>query len=230
MQDLWIHLEELRRRILFCLGILFLLSVVCYFQSDSLLSFLLKPLESASQKAYFFSPYDAFLVKLKITFWSAFLLVIPLFLTEAWLFVAPGLYAKEKKIFLISLISSLALFLSGVWISIKIVIPTTIHFFLGFSSADLAPLISIEKYLGLVIWMSASFGLAFVTPVVLVGLVKLRVLSVKNLKSARRYVVVGIFILAAIITPTPDPLSQCLLAIPLIVLFEASIWIARLIR
>ncbi len=222
----WSHLEELRQRLIFCLVVVAFLSVGCYFFSDSLLLFLLLPLQKISQKAYFFSPYDAFVIKLQLTFWSALFLSVPLIFAEIWLFTAPGLYRKEKTIFLSVLFSSVLLFLIGVCISIFLVIPVTVQFFLSFASPPLTPLISVEKYLSFVVWMALSFGLAFVAPVFLVGLVKLGILNVKQLSRMRRYVVVGIFVFAAVITPSPDPFSQCILAIPLWLLFEASLVIA----
>src|SRR3989338_6530866 len=130
----WNHLEEFRKRLIFSILAVFLASFVCYFFSDRILSFLIKPLTTLAQKAYFLSPYDAFLIKLQVSFWSGVLVTAPLLLTETWLFVAPGLYAKEKKAFLFLLFASFGLFLLGLAIAFFAVIPVTLRFFLGFST------------------------------------------------------------------------------------------------
>ncbi len=228
-QAFWDHLEEFRKRLIVSITAVFLASFVCYFFSGRILSFLVKPLTALAQKAYFLSPYDAFLIKLQVSFWSGLLVAAPLLLTETWLFVAPGLYAKEKKAFLFLLFSSLVLFLFGLAIAFFAVIPVTLRFFLGFSTAELSPLISIEQYLSFVVWMGLAFGLAFEMPLFLIGLVKFGILQIKKLEEMRRYIVVGIFIFSAVVTPSPDPLSQCLLAVPLWILFEVSLVIGRMV-
>ena len=225
----WNHLEELRKRLIISVVSVFVTSFVCYFFSGRIISFLTAPLAALAQKAYFLSPYDAFLIKLQVSFWGGVFLSAPLLLTETWLFIAPGLYAKERKAFLFLLFSSVALFLLGLSLAFFAVIPVTLRFFLGFSTPELSPLISIEKYLGFVIWMGLAFGLAFETPLFLVGLVKFGILEIEQLQKMRRYIIVGIFIFSAVVTPSPDPLSQCLLAVPLWILFEASLVIGRMV-
>ena len=226
----WAHLEELRKRLIFCILTVSVLAVACYFFSSEILSFLTRPLSSISQKAYFLSPYDAFVVKLQISFWTAVFLASPLLLTEVWLFIAPGLYEKEKRFFSIFLLTSIVLFLIGLSLGVFFVVPATLNFFLAFSTPELQPLISIDKYLSMVAWMALAFGLASETPIFLVGLVRFKVLSLDQLKSMRKYVIVGIFVFAAVVTPSPDPFSQCLLAIPLWLLFELSLIATRFLE
>lgn len=224
--NVWEHFEEMRGRLLFVLVVFVVVAAGCYLISDHILRFLTHPLEIAAQRAYFVSPYDAFLVKLQVTFWSALFLSSPILLTELWLFVAPGLLTHEKMVFWTVLIASILLFSAGVAFSMLFIIPATIRFFLGFSTPELQPLISIEKYLSFVIWMSLGFGLSFQMPIGLVGLVRLGILTPKQLSSVRRYAVIGIFIFSAVITPTPDPVTQCLLALPLWMLFEIALFVA----
>ena len=226
----WDHLEELRERLIFSLIVVVLLSVACYLKSDQILNHLTKPLALLSQKTYFLSPYDAFVVKLQVSFWGAVLLSMPVFLTELWLFVAPGLYQREKAVFLNLIFASVFLFLLGLALAFFAVIPATVRFFLGFSTAELVPMISIGQYLNFAIGMALAFGLAFETPVLLIGFVKFGLLKADQLSAARAYTVVVIFVFAAIVTPSPDPFSQCALAIPLWILFEISLLIARAIN
>lgn len=230
IETFWGHLEELRQRLFFSVGLLIATILFSYFFSDTIISFLIKPLTELSQKAYFLSPYDAFLVKLQVSFWGGFFLAAPLLLAEVWLFVVPGLYKKEKKAFLFLLISSVFLLLAGVSVALFAVVPTTMRFFLKFSTPELLPMISISEYLNFVVWMGVAFGLAFEMPLFLIGLVKLRIVTVSQLARIRPYAIILIFIFAALVTPSPDPLSQCLLAIPLWILFEASLLAARMIR
>lgn len=228
--SMWSHLEELRKRLLISVLVVAVFSVIAYFFSDQILNFILKPLSNLSHKAYFISPYDAFVVKLQVAFWAALFLAAPLLLTQIWLFVAPGLYHREKKLFLLLALSSVVLFVAGLSAAFFIVIPATMEFFLSFGTSTLEPLISIEKYFSFIVWMGLSFSLAFQTPIFLVGLVKLGIVELETLKSVRRSVVVVVFIISAVITPSPDPFSQCLLALPLWLLYEASLLIASFPR
>jgi len=228
--SVWDHFEELRNRLLITLSVLIIISIGCYFFSDLILQFITSPLEKLSQKVYYTSPYDAFVIKLQVSFWSAIFLASPLLLTEAWFFIAPGLYKNEKRIFLLILFPIIFLFLAGAALAVLFIIPAALSFFLSFSSSILQPLFSVEKYFNFVVWMALSFGIAFQMPVFLVGLVRLGVLKVEQLKSLRRYVVVIIFIISALITPSPDPFSQCALALPLWLLFEISLLVSRIVQ
>lgn len=226
-KSFWEHLEELRKRLLFCIAFVFVGSIVIYFSSsETIFSFVARPLTSLSQKIYFLSPYEAFMVKLQVAFWGGFFLSVPLLVAEAWLFIAPGLYSNERKTFLALLAASLLLFAGGASLAFFAVVPATMRFFLGFATAELVPLISVGKYLSFTFWLTLAFGLALEMPLLLVGLVKFRLLEVSGLQSFRPYLIVGIFLFSAVVTPTPDPVTQCLLAIPLWGLFEAAILIA----
>ncbi len=224
------HLEELRKRIIFSIIFLAVLSIFSYFFSNQILSFLIRPVSSVAQKIYYLSPYDAFVVKLQVAFWSGIFLASPLLLTEAWLFIAPGLYVRERKFFFLFIIISIVLFFLGLSIAIFAVIPTTIQFFLSFSTPELLPLISVDQYLSFYVWMALAFGLAFEAPIFLVGLVRFGIVQLDYLKSMRRYVIVGIFVFSAIVTPSPDPFSQCLLAFPLWILFEISLFFSGFLK
>ncbi len=226
---MWDHVDELRNRLLLTIFVLIAASVGCYFFSDTILLVITSPLEKLSQKVYFTSPYDAFVIKLQVSFWSAIFITSPLLLTEFWFFIAPGLYKKERAVFLMILFPVIVLFLTGVALSLFWIVPAALSFFLSFSSPVLQPLLSVEKYFNFVVWMSLSFGIAFQMPVLLVGLVHLGVLKSGQLQSLRKYAIVVIFIFAAVVTPSPDPFSQCALAVPLWILFEISLLVSRLV-
>ncbi|PIQ85772.1 MAG: twin-arginine translocase subunit TatC [Candidatus Omnitrophica bacterium CG11_big_fil_rev_8_21_14_0_20_45_26] len=222
------HLNELRKRIFLCLSVLIVLAVGCYFISDQIYFFLTQPIRGLSQKLYFLEPYGAFAVKLQITLLSALFFAAPLLLTEIWLFVAPGLYTKEKKAVSLLMAVSIFLFVAGCALAFFAVVPFAIRFFLGFSTPDLQPIISIQQYMEFVAWLSLGFGAAFQAPIFLIGLVWLGVVKTAQINMMRPYVIVGLFVFAALLTP-PDPLTQCLLAIPLWGLFEVSYWITKVI-
>jgi len=154
---------------------------------------------------------------------------MPLLLTELWLFIAPGLYTNEKSNFTTLLLASITLFVLGVVLAFFVVVPMALRFFLGFSTPELQPIISIQRYMNFVTWMALGFGLAFQGPVFLVGLVRFGIVTLEKITSLRGYMVLGSFIFAALMTP-PDPVSQCLLALPLWLLFEMSLVVAKFIK
>jgi sec-independent protein translocase protein TatC len=227
----WIlHLEELRRRLFVILAALAAASVLAFFFSDPLFHLLTRPIRVFEEKLYFLSPYEAFLVKLKVSIFAGAVLSSPVTFTQIWLFVAPGLYEKEKRLVLLSSGWTAVCFLAGILFAFFLVAPFALKFFLGFQTADLRPLISIREYIAFVTALLISFGAAFVFPVFLLLLVRLGVLEAATLARQRRLAVVIIFIAAAMLTPTTDILSQLLLAAPLLFLFEGSLFFARRIE
>lgn len=224
------HLEELRVRLIRVIVALSVVSVAAYFFSQSVVELLMRPLRGYVTELFFFEPVTAFMVRLKITLFTGIIFTSPYLFYETWMFVAPGLHPSERRVVLpITAISSL-LFLIGVWFCYALVLPATLGFFLGFQTGQLKPLIDVERYFSFTTMFLASFGAAFDLPVFIVGLVKLGVLNSGMLRRIRKQMVVGIFILAAVITPSPDAASQIFLAVPMLFLYEASIWAARLVE
>lgn len=222
------HFEELRKRLIVCLVTFFVLSVVAYFFSHPLLDLLTWPLRLySSEPLVFQKPYEAFLIHIKVAAFAGLVLASPLLLTQLWLFIAPGLYDKEKKVFLPVLFISIALFLVGIVFAFLWVIPWGLHLMLSFQTDSMKPMLSIGPYFSFLTGMLLAFGVLFDFPVILVGLVELGVVRTATLVQSRRSIIVVIFIAAAVLTPSPDPLSQLLLAFPLWALFEISIFIAR---
>ncbi len=169
-----------------------------------------------------------FLVPLKVTLMAAFLMALPVVLYQMWAFVAPGLYQHEKRLVIPLLASSVVLFFVGMAFAYFVVFPVAFGFFAGYTPAGVQMMTDIDKYLSFVLAMFIAFGITFEVPVVLIVLVRLGVVSLEKLKQARPYTTVGAFIVAAIVTP-PDVVSQLLLAIPLVLLYELGLLMARFV-
>lgn len=224
------HLDELRRRIIVVIVAVFLFGVVSFFYSESLLNLVTAPIQRSLDTLYFLTPYEAFLARVKISVLSGIILSSPIIFLELWFFVSPGLYRKEKKLVLPMVLSSTVLFFLGVLFAYFIVIPFALQFFMEFQTYSLLPLISLGSYLSFFLSFVLVFGLAFNLPVLLTGLVVLKVIGASFLVSQRKLVIVLIFILAAVLTPTADIFTQCILALPLWLLFEGSVLIAKVIE
>ncbi len=227
----WVdHLEELRRRLFVILGGLAAASVVSFFFSDAIFHFLIQPIRAFQEKLYFMAPYEAFLVKLKVSFFAGIILSAPVTFIQLWRFVAPGLYEKEKRQIAIATSWTVFCFFFGIIFAFFFVAPFALQFFLGFQTPDLRPLISVKEYISFFIGFLLAFGIAFVFPVFLLVLVRFGILQCSELTRQRRLAIVIIFIAAAILTPTTDVITQTLLAIPLIALFEISLLMAKRIE
>jgi sec-independent protein translocase protein TatC len=170
-----------------------------------------------------------FMVPVKVTALVAFMIALPYVLYQAWAFVAPGLYEHEKKLALPLVVGSTALFLLGVAFCYFFVFGRVFAFIHSFAPKSITPAPDIEAYFSFVITMFLAFGVTFEIPIVVIVLVRMGLVSVEKLRDARPYVIVGAFIIAAVVTP-PDVLSQLLLAIPMCLLYEAGLVLARFIK
>ena len=229
------HLMELRSRLVRCVAALVVAFGICLFFADQILGFLIQPLKSAFPEGQgqliFTKLYEVFFVELKVALFAGFCIAFPYIANQLWAFVAPGLYAREKKAFLPFLLATPFLFLSGAALAYYVVMPTAFEWFLGFEgeAGGLAinALPAANEYLGLVMQFILAFGMSFLLPVLLLLLHRAGIVTREQLVGARRYVIVLVVALAAVITP-PDPGSQLLLAIPLILLYEGSLVLMRL--
>lgn len=170
-----------------------------------------------------------FMVPIKVTLLAAFILALPVVLYQAWAFVAPGLYRHEQRLALPLIASSTVLFLLGMAFCYFVVFRTVFHFIAGFAPESITPAPDIEAYVGFVITMFVAFGITFEVPIAVILLVKSGMVSVEKLRSARGYVIVGAFVIAAVVTP-PDVLSQFMLAVPLCLLFELGLWVSSFMK
>jgi sec-independent protein translocase protein TatC len=169
-----------------------------------------------------------FLVPMKVTALVAFMIALPYVLYQAWAFVAPGLYEHEKRLALPVVIASTVLFLLGVAFCYYFVFGKVFAFINEFAPKSITPAPDIEAYFSFVITMFLAFGITFEIPIVVMVLVRFGVVSIERLRAARPYVIVGAFVVSAIITP-PDVLSQFLLAVPMCLLYEAGLFVARFV-
>lgn len=176
---------------------------------------------------FFHSPYEAFLIHLKTAVCVGVIGATPFFLIELWLFVTPGLHAKERRALALLALFSVLFFLGGAAFAFWILVPWALQFFLNFQTPSLQPLLGIGPYFSFLlgtVWVS---GLLFDLPVVALGLVKMGILKGETLRNYRKGVIVTLFLLAAVLTPSGDPASQILVALPLLLLYEVCIWVAR---
>jgi sec-independent protein translocase protein TatC len=169
-----------------------------------------------------------FLVPLKVTLMAAFLIALPYVLYQMWAFVAPGLYHHEKRLALPVIFSSVVFFALGMGFAYFLVFPIAFGFFAGYTPSGVQMMTDIDKYVSFVLTMFVAFGITFEVPVVVVVLVRLGVVSLDKLRSIRGYVIVGAFVVGAIFTP-PDVLSQVMLAVPLWLLYELGLLVARFV-
>jgi len=219
------HLEELRRRLIVCfiaVGIGFVLS---YGFKEKLFQILTRPLISVMEtgdKLIFTGLPEAFFTYLKVAFLSGIILATPIIFYEFWMFVAPGLYDKEKRLMFPIVFLSTLFFVGGSFFGYFIVFPYGFKFFLGFASETIRPLPSMREYLSFASKLLLAFGVVFELPLIITFLAKLGMVSVSFLKKNRKYAVLLFFVGAAILTP-PDVVTQIMMALPLMVLYEISI-------
>jgi sec-independent protein translocase protein TatC len=231
------HFSELKKRFL-TVAICFIAAFVCcYYFSDIIYSFILKPLTQVvgdhERKIIYTGMSEAFFAYLKLSFWAAFLIIIPIIAYQLYGFIAPGLLDEEKAIIVPALVMAPLLFYLGSFFVFYFVMPAAWQFFLSFETSDaLMPIVleaRISEYLSVVMQLVTAFGIAFELPIIILILCVMNLVSSQGLKSKRRVAIVIIFIVAAILTP-PDVLSQIALAIPLLLLYEISIVICKFIE
>ena len=235
------HLTELRKRLIYSFIFLFIFFIVCYFFSENLYGFLVEPFakavkESGIQRRLIFTALqETFLTYLKVSFFTAFFVTFPFILIQIWKFIAPGLYKHEKVAIIPYLVLTPILFFLGGMLVYYLIMPLAIKFFLSFESAGLSTGLPIQleakvnEYLSLVMKLIFAFGISFQLPVVLSLLARIGIVDAQFLREKRKYVVVRIFGAAAILTP-PDPITQIGLAIPLLILYELSIFSVSIIQ
>jgi sec-independent protein translocase protein TatC len=225
------HLIELRTRLVRSIVAVVVVLLVLFPFAKDIYALLAEPLLRVLPKGSTMIATDVtgtFFVPLKVTLMAAFLIALPYVLWQAWAFVAPGLYQHEKRLVVPVLVSSCLFFLFGMSFAYFFVFPIAFGFCAGYAPVGVQMMTDIDKYLSFVLTMFIAFGLTFETPVVVVVLVRMRVVSLEKLKSMRPYVIVGAFVIGAIFTP-PDVISQMLLAIPLWLLFELGLQLARFV-
>lgn len=232
------HLIELRNRLIYSVVALLIAFGVCYMFAEDIFGFLVEPLAKVlghDKRLIYTGLTEAFFTYVKVSFYAALFISFPIIASQLYMFVAPGLYRNERKAFMPFLIATPFLFVLGAALAYYFVFPLAWGFFAGFQTTGSETNMAIEleakvdQYLSLVLALIFAFGLAFQLPVALSLLVRAGLVSAEALAKKRRFAIVIVFLAAAVMTP-PDLISQCSLAVPLLVLYEISIFIARRIE
>ena len=234
------HLIELRRRLIYSVLSFFICFIVSFHFADPIFNFLVEPLAELwkgqeSRRLIFTALHEKFFTDVKVAIFAGAFIAFPLISNQIWLFVAPGLYKNEKRAFLPFLVATPVLFLIGAAFVYYLVLPVAWKFFAGFEQPATPGILPIQlepkvdQYLSLVMRLIFAFGISFELPVLLTLLARAGLATSQGMREKRRYAIVSAFIAAAVLTP-PDPLSQIGLAIPIILLYEISIWCAWLVE
>lgn len=220
------HLEELRKRILISISLVLIFSIASYFFVPDIIKFLTKPVGT---RLVYLAPTEAFFTQLKVAFFSGLLLAFPFIIYQIWRFISPAFTENRQKFISWLVPLSCLFFAGGLIFGYFVVVRFGLKFLMRFATDSLNPMFSLGKFISFVTGVMIPFGLIFQMPIIIIPLVKLNLIDHKFLKKQRKYVLLIIFILAAILTP-PDVISQVMMALPLILLYEVSIIWARIIE
>ena len=232
-QPLLVHLVELRSRLIKTMIMITILFVIFYFFADSIYNFLVQPYADAvegeeGRRLIFTALHETFFTYIKVALFASLFISLPFLLIQLWIFVAPGLYKNEKRVVVPYLLATPILFILGSALVYYLIMPLAIKFFLSFESIGGNGALPIQleakvnEYLSLIMRLILAFGLCFQLPVALTLMARVGFVSSESLRKNRKYVIVGVFAVAAILTP-PDPISQIGLGIPILLLYELSI-------
>lgn len=219
------HLQEFRFRLIICLVAVAIASGVAYGYIDDIIAVISKP----AGKLYFLNPAEVFFAYIEIAVVTGIFVTLPILCYELWQFIRPALLPDEKHAVWWLLPSAIILFYAGLAFSYYAVFPSAVQFFMAFATPDLQPMFSLQSYISFFIAFMVPFGIAFELPLIVFFLAKLGIVSSAFLKSKRKILIVLAFVFAAVVSPTTDVFTQSMIAIPMIVLYEISIFLVRYI-
>lgn len=219
------HLEELRKRLWGCLVVITLASMISFAWTDQLVEWLKRPAGPALQRFAFFSPPEAFLAYMKVAITVGLFLSSPMILAQVWAFVSPGLTARERRYGFGFIWWGSVLFVAGGAFAYWVLLPVSLRFLLNFGGGQMEPVMSVSRYLSFTTMVILSCGAAFQLPLVMFILARLGLVSAAMLRRKWRHAVVAIVVAAAILTPTADVATLLLLVVPMLALYELSIWV-----
>lgn len=240
------HLSELRKRIVISLAVIVAGFIFTFNYSEELFNLLTLPLRSrisfslnapyllmvpagiSNPSLVFLAPAEAFWMHMKVSFIAAFILALPVVMHQLWAFIAPGLLPKEKKYVVPFILGATTLFLSGIVFCFLLVLPFAMGFLLTYKTANMTPMLSVGNYVDFCLKFILAFGAVFELPIVIIFLTGMGIVTTKTLARNRKYAVLSAFVLAAVLTPTPDAFNQTLMAIPIIILYEIGILLSRI--
>lgn len=221
------HIAELRRRALYCsIATIAVFFIIATNYTDTLMQYLAVPIKARNIEFIFLNLSEALTAKLKVAFVAAVIATMPFMFWNIWSYVKPALYKSERKAVILFTISSIALFVAGVAFGYLVVFLSSITFFVYMGQGLATPMLSISQYVGFLFGFIMAFGIVFELPIIIYALTKLGLVTAKELRKWRKYIVFAIFVLAAFLTP-PDALSQLLMAGPMIVLYEIGVLVAK---
>lgn len=240
------HLSDLRKRIVVSLAAILIGFILSFSYSEEIFRFLTLPLRSEiklsisypfvllaptkmqNPSLVFLAPAEAFWMHMKVSLVVAVILALPVVFHQLWKFVSPGLLQKEKKYVLPFIVTATSLFLAGAAFCLLFVLPFAMGFLLTYKTASMTPMLSVGNYVDFCLKFIIAFGAIFELPIVIVFLTRMGIVTPKALAKNRKYAILLAFIIAAILTPTPDAFNQTLMAVPIYVLYEAGIVVSRL--
>lgn len=227
------HLGELRVRMTRSVGAVVVFFVIAFSFADDIMNYIKLPLMDAlpegNKALHFTGPMDVLVANMKLSFLAAIVLSCPVWLYHFWKFLEPALYQNEKKYILPFIVTSISLFTAGVCFCFFVMVPITLEFLIGYGLEVGTAIITITDYVSLLMILIFGFGIVFETPLIIVLLALLDLVSAQTLKTNRKIVLIGTLVLAALLTP-PDPISQMAMAIPTYLMYEIALWIVVFIK
>ena len=239
------HLNELRKRILISFVVFFIAFCACFYFSETIFRILIMPMRTypklnlvypyyhlveraSSAELVFLAPAEAFWMYIKIAAIAGLIVSLPFILQQIWKFISPGLVTKERRLVAPFVLGGSALFATGAAFCYLVVLPFALDFLLNYKTQYVKPMISVGNYMDFCLKFILAFGLVFELPMLIVVLARMGIVSVQTLAKNRKYAVLAAFIIAAVLTPTPDAFNQTLMALPMILLYEIGIIAARI--